>query len=178
MLGTAHGQVMTPVFMPCGTCGAVKGVTPDQLQQSGSQIILANAYHLMLRPGADAVAAMGGLHKLMSWTGPILTDSGGYQVFSLPELRKISDDGVIFQSHIDGSTVELTPESCMDVQLKLGSDIIMQLDECTAADAAQDHVAQAVARSCRVGGPLPLDVGEVRQGWCTVAFRHPTGRDI
>ncbi|MCK4625311.1 MAG: tRNA guanosine(34) transglycosylase Tgt [Phycisphaerae bacterium] len=152
VLRTGHGEVATPVFMPCGTCGAVKGVTPDQLRDTGTQVVLANAYHLMLRPGADAVAEMGGLHKLMAWNGPILTDSGGYQVFSLSSLRKISDAGVVFQSHINGDTVNLTPEKCMDVQAKLGADIIMQLDECPPADADKEQVAQAVKRSAEWAG--------------------------
>ncbi|MDY7010383.1 MAG: tRNA guanosine(34) transglycosylase Tgt [Planctomycetota bacterium] len=147
VLRTAHGQVATPVFMPCGTYGAIKGVTPDQLRDAGVQMVLANAYHLMLRPGAEAVSEMGGLHKMMAWDGPILTDSGGYQVFSLASMRKVSDEGVVFQSHIDGDTVELTPERCMDVQSKLGANIIMQLDECPPADAPKDRVAQAVVRS-------------------------------
>ncbi len=152
VLRTGHGEVATPVFMPCGTCGAVKGVTPDQLRDTGTQIVLANAYHLMLRPGADAVAEMGGLHKMMAWGGPILTDSGGYQVFSLSSLRKISDAGVVFQSHINGDTVNLTPEKCMDVQTRLGADIIMQLDECPPADADKEQVAQAVKRSAEWAG--------------------------
>lgn len=147
VLRTAHGQVATPVFMPCGTCGAVKGITPDQLRAAGVQMVLANAYHLMLRPGAEAVAGMGGLHKMMAWDGPILTDSGGYQVFSLSALRKVTDDGVVFQSHINGDTVELTPEKCIDVQIKLGADIVMQLDECPPADASKRQVAEAVRRS-------------------------------
>ena len=152
VLRTAHGQVATPVFMPCGTCGTVKGVTPDQLREAGVQIVLANAYHLMLRPGADAVAKIGGLHKMMAWDGPILTDSGGYQVFSLPALRKVSDDSVVFQSHINGDTVELTPEACMGVQFKLGADIVMQLDECPPADAPKRQVAEAVRRSAEWAG--------------------------
>ena len=146
-LSTSHGQAATPAFMPCGTCGTVKGVTPAQLADCGAQIVLANAYHLMLRPGADVVADLGGLHKFMAWPGPILTDSGGYQVFSLAHRRKISDDGVVFASHIDGSPAELTPASCMDIQGKLGADIIMQLDECPPGDAPAEALAAAVARS-------------------------------
>ncbi len=152
LLRTGHGEVATPVFMPCGTYGAVKGVTPDQLRDTGTQMVLANAYHLMLRPGAEAVAEMGGLHKMMAWDGPILTDSGGFQVFSLPALRKVSDDGVVFQSHINGDTVNLTPEKCIDVQAKLGADIIMQLDECPPADAPKEQVAEAVMRSAEWAG--------------------------
>ena len=147
LLATAHGQVATPLFMPCGTCGTVKGVTPDQLRDCGVQMVLANAYHLMLRPGAEVVAAAGGLGRFMAWDGPILTDSGGYQVFSLAAMREVSDDGVVFRSHVDGATVELTPEKCIQVQADLGADIIMQLDECPPADAPASAVAEAVRRS-------------------------------
>ena len=146
-LRTGHGQVETPAFMPCGTFGAVRGVTPDQLRAAGVQMLLANTYHLMLRPGAETIAELGGLHEFMAWAGPILTDSGGYQVFSLADMRKVGDDGVVFQSHVDGATVELTPERCIDVQAALGADIIMQLDECPPAGAARDEVAAAVERS-------------------------------
>ena len=147
LLQTAHGPVATPAFLPCGTCGTVRGVTPDQLRAAGVQMVLANTYHLMLRPGADVVAELGGLHRFMAWDGPVLTDSGGYQVFSLAEMRKITDDGIVFQSHIDGASVELTPESCIDVQAQLGADVVMQLDECPPARAPRGEVAAAVARS-------------------------------
>ncbi|KPK81755.1 MAG: queuine tRNA-ribosyltransferase [Phycisphaerae bacterium SM23_33] len=147
VLRTAHGEVATPVFMPCGTAGTVKGVTSAQLRETGVQMVLANAYHLMLRPGAEVVAALGGLHRMMAWDGPILTDSGGYQVFSLAQRRTVCDDGVTFQSHIDGAAVELTPEICIDVQVRLGADIIMQLDECPPGDASRQDVAAAVRRS-------------------------------
>jgi len=146
-LRTEHGEVATPLFMPCGTCGTVKGVTPDQLREAGVRMVLANTYHLMLRPGADVVAELGGLHEFMAWDSPILTDSGGYQVFSLAPMRRISDEGVVFRSHVDGATVELTPETCVAVQVKLGADVIMQLDECPPAGAARKEVAAAVARS-------------------------------
>jgi len=146
-LRTGHGDVKTPAFMPCGTFGAVRGVTPDQLRAAGVQMLLANTYHLMLRPGAETIAELGGLHEFMAWAGPILTDSGGYQVFSLADMRKVGDDGVVFQSHVDGATVELTPERCIDVQAALGADIIMQLDECSPAGAGADELAAAVARS-------------------------------
>ena len=146
-LNTAHGAVETPVFMPVGTAGSVKGVTPDQLRAAGAQMILGNTYHLMLRPGAETVEALGGLHAMMAWDGPILTDSGGYQVFSLAHRRKIDDDAVTFQSHIDGAEVTLTPERAIEIQQRLGADVIMQLDECPPADADRDQVATAVRRS-------------------------------
>ena len=147
VLSTARGQVQTPVFMPVGTAGTVKGVTPEQLTAAGSQMILANTYHLMLRPGGDTVAKLGGLHAMMGWDGPILTDSGGFQVFSLAHLRRIDDEKVVFQSHVDGSLVELTPRRCIEIQRQLGADVIMQLDECPPADATVEHVARAVDRS-------------------------------
>ncbi len=146
-LRTPHGEVATPAFLPCGTQGTVKGVTPAQLRECGVQMVLANAYHLMLRPGAEAIAGLGGLHRFMAWDAPLLTDSGGYQVFSLAALRTVTDDGVVFQSHLDGATVELTPESCLAVQAALGADVVMQLDECPPGDAPKAAVAAAVARS-------------------------------
>lgn len=127
---TPHGEIPTPVFAPVGTQATVKAVTPAQLEDIGATLVLANTYHLYLRPGADLVAEMGGLHRFMNWPHPILTDSGGYQVFSLAEMRQVNEDGVIFKSHIDGSMHELTPEKAIDVQEKLGADIIMALDEC------------------------------------------------
>jgi len=126
---TAHGTFETPAFMPCGTKGAVKGLEPRELRAAGIEILLSNTYHLALRPGEDRVAESGGLHRFMAWDGPILTDSGGFQVFSLAGLRKITDEGVTFQSHIDGATVQFTPERVVEIQEKLGSDILMPLDE-------------------------------------------------
>jgi len=146
-LVTPHGSVDTPVFMAVGTAGSVKGVTPDQLQAAGVQMVLGNTYHLMLRPGAQTVSALGGLHPMMGWAGPILTDSGGYQVFSLAHLRTIDDDGVVFQSHIDGAEVQLGPAKAVRIQQALGADVIMQLDECPPAAAGRDQVAEAVRRS-------------------------------
>jgi len=146
-LKTPHGEVETPVFMPVGTAGSVKGVLPDQLSAVGIQMILGNTYHLMLRPGEHIVAELGGLHRLMGWDGPILTDSGGYQVFSLARLRKITDEGVLFRSHIDGDEVMLTPERAMQAQRLLGADVVMQLDECPPGGADKTQVAAAVARS-------------------------------
>ncbi len=126
---TAHGTFETPAFMPCGTRAAVKGLEPRELREAGIQILLCNTYHLALRPGEETVARLGGLQKFMSWDGPILTDSGGYQVFSLAPLRKITDEGVTFQSHLDGATVKFTPERVVAIQEALGSDILMPLDE-------------------------------------------------
>lgn len=127
---TPHGDLLTPVFAPVGTQATVKSLTPRNLEEIGASLVLANTYHLFLRPGADLVAEMGGLHQFMRWQGPILTDSGGYQVFSLSDTRKIDDDGVTFKSHIDGSTQRLTPELSILLQEKLGADIIMAFDEC------------------------------------------------
>jgi queuine tRNA-ribosyltransferase len=129
-LTTPHGAVQTPAFMPVGTQATVKGLAPETVRGTGAEILLGNTYHLMLRPGAERIAALGGLHKFMNWPRPILTDSGGFQVMSLSELRKITDDGVTFRSHIDGAMVELTPERAIEIQTLLGSDIVMQLDEC------------------------------------------------
>ncbi|MBT5855997.1 tRNA guanosine(34) transglycosylase Tgt [bacterium] len=131
ILHTAHGSIETPVFMPVGTQATVKGLTPQMVEDTGAQIVLSNTYHLALRPGSDLVEEMGGLHKFMNWSKPILTDSGGYQVFSLSKMRKISDDGVEFRSHIDGSKRMFTPESVIDIQRQLGSDIMMPLDICS-----------------------------------------------
>jgi len=137
-LATAHGTVETPAFMPVGTAGTVKGVLPEQVAASGAEILLGNTYHLMLRPGAERIARLGGLHRFMNWPGPILTDSGGYQVMSLTELRQISEEGVAFRSHLDGERHLLTPERAVEIQELLGADVTMVLDECTAfpADAA------------------------------------------
>src|SRR5438093_5205289 len=146
---TRHGVFDTPAFMPVGTQGSIKGVLTDHVAATGSQIILANTYHLMLRPGEEVVAQLGDLHKFMSWPGPILTDSGGFQVFSLADLNKIDDTGVTFKSHIDGSTHHLTPTKSIEVQNKLGADIIMAFDECPPANAERIYHEQAVARTLR-----------------------------
>ncbi|WP_020468285.1 tRNA guanosine(34) transglycosylase Tgt [Zavarzinella formosa] len=144
---TPHGLIETPIFMPVGTQGTVKGITPEQLKGINAQIILGNTYHLALRPGDELVAELGGLHKFMAWDGPILTDSGGFQVFSLAEIRKITDDGVKFRSHIDGRLLELTPEKAVKIQENLGSDIAMVLDECPPADADEKHIRRAINRT-------------------------------
>jgi queuine tRNA-ribosyltransferase len=147
VLTTAHGLVQTPTFMPVGTAGCVKGITPQQLEATEVQIILANTYHLMLRPGADVVREIGGLHRLMAWNGPILTDSGGYQVFSLSELTRIDDEGVEFANHVDGARIRLNAETAIDIQNRLGADIIMCFDECTAFPVEPERLKTAVART-------------------------------
>lgn len=149
VLTTAHGQIETPAFMPVGTGGAVKGITPQQLQETGASIILANTYHLMLRPGVETVEKLGGLHKMMCWDGSILTDSGGYQVFSLSPLVKIDDEGVEFASHIDGAKVYLNAEIATQIQNRLGVDIAMCFDQCTAFGAEKKEVENAVDRTIR-----------------------------
>jgi queuine tRNA-ribosyltransferase len=146
---TAHGVVPTPVFMPVGSQGTVKTLTPDDIKDLGFKMLLANNYHLYLRPGIDVVEKMGGLHRFMGWDGAVLTDSGGYQVFSLAPLRKIDDDGVTFRSHIDGSEHCLTPETATQYQEKLGADVIMALDECTAYGDSQEKVQKAMERTHR-----------------------------
>lgn len=146
---TAHGRVLTPAFMPVGTQGTVKGVSPAQLSEIGPQVILGNTYHLGLRPGDDLIARMGGLHAFMGWHGPILTDSGGFQVFSLASLRKITEEGVRFQSHLDGSSHFLSPERSMEIQRNLGSDIVMALDECPHGQMERSKLEASMARTIR-----------------------------
>jgi len=146
---TRHGAFDTPAFMPVGTQGTIKGVLPDHIAATGSQCILANTYHLMLRPGSTVVRDLGDLHRFMSWPGPILTDSGGFQVFSLADINRISDDGVTFRSHIDGSVVQLTPRRSMEIQNDLGADIIMAFDECPDPNKPREYQVQAVERTLR-----------------------------
>src|SRR5215472_12623956 len=148
-IATAHGVVHTPAFMPVGTQAAIKGVHHDDVRAAGTDIILANTYHLMLRPTAERVAALGGLHEFMHWPLPILTDSGGYQVMSLAPLRKVTEAGVTFRSHLDGAMVELTPERAVEVQILLGADIAMQLDECVRLPAEPADIERAMRLSLR-----------------------------
>jgi queuine tRNA-ribosyltransferase len=148
-LVTNHGIVNTPAFMPVASQGTVKALTPEELKAIGVTIVLGNTYHLYLRPGIDVIYKLGGLHRFMAWHEPILTDSGGYQVFSLARLCKVTDEGVTFRSHIDGSEHHLTPELVIEFQQELGADIIMVLDECPAPDAGVDRVRQAVDRTSR-----------------------------
>lgn len=144
---TRRGVVETPAFMPVGTAGAVKAVTVGELRSCGAQMILGNTYHLYLRPGHEIVRDLGGLHRFMNWDGPILTDSGGFQVYSLASLRRVDDEGVSFRSHIDGSSHRLTPELSMDIQAALGSDVVMAFDECPPLPASREEIASAVART-------------------------------
>jgi len=146
-LRTAHGEVPTPVFMPVGTAGTVKGMVPDNLRATGASIVLGNTYHLMLRPGAERVGKLGGLHTMMDWQGPILTDSGGFQVMSLSKLRKLDKDGVTFQSHINGQRFRLTPERSIEIQHLLDSDITMCFDECIQYPATHQEAARAMRLS-------------------------------
>lgn len=146
---TPHGAIRTPVFMPVGTYGAVKTLTPEDVRACGSEIILANTFHLHLRPGEDLIKKFGGLHEFMRWDGPILTDSGGFQVFSLAKMRKISDTGVEFRSPLDGSKIYLTPKKALQIQQKLGSDIAMQLDECAPGDASRKVAETALVRTMK-----------------------------
>ncbi|TQV81969.1 tRNA guanosine(34) transglycosylase Tgt [Denitrobaculum tricleocarpae] len=148
-LHTAHGTAETPAFMTVGTAGTVKGLLPENVADTGAEIVLGNTYHLMLRPTAERIAELGGLHKFMNWNKPILTDSGGYQVMSLSELRKITEEGVAFRSHLDGSRHNLTPERAMDIQCLLDSNITMVLDECTPYPAEPDVAADSMRRSMR-----------------------------
>ncbi len=148
-LATPHGRVETPAFMPVGTQGTVKGVMPAQLQATGTQMILANTYHLMLRPGESVVAELGGLHRFACWSGPILTDSGGFQIFSLAKLARVDESAAVFRSHVDGALVVLSPERAVAVQEALGADIIMALDHVIALPAPRDAVQDAMQRSIR-----------------------------
>jgi queuine tRNA-ribosyltransferase len=149
VLTLPHGRVDTPQFMPVGTVGSVRAIAPDDLDRVGVQIVLGNTYHLLLRPGPDLIAAMGGLHRFMSWPRPILTDSGGFQVYSLAEQRKITEEGALFRSHLDGSKHLLTPERAVEVQRQLGPDVLMCFDECPPAGASRAEHEEAVARTTR-----------------------------
>jgi queuine tRNA-ribosyltransferase len=148
-IDTSRGEINTPAFMPVGTVGTVKAMYPEQVRETGADILLGNTYHLMLRPGAERVAALGGLHVFMDWPRPILTDSGGFQVMSLAKLRKLTEQGVTFRSHIDGSAYELTPERSIEIQRLLDSDIIMQLDECISLPAERPEMERAMELSLR-----------------------------
>jgi queuine tRNA-ribosyltransferase len=148
-LTSAHGEIDTPAFMPVGTQGSVKGVSPRELRELHAQIVLGNTYHLFVRPGLDVIKHFGGLHNFMNWNGPILTDSGGYQIFSLAKLRKITEEGVEFQNHIDGARAFISPEIAMEIQLLLGSDIAMALDECVPYPCDYDYAAQSAEMTTR-----------------------------
>jgi queuine tRNA-ribosyltransferase len=149
LLHTAHGSVPTPTFMPVGTLGTVKTLTPDEVRATGAAIVLSNTYHLALQPGIETVERLGGLHALMRWDGPMLTDSGGFQVFSLGKLRQVSESGVTFASHLDARPVHLTPECVVEMQARLGADLVMPLDECVAASASRAETEIALERTRR-----------------------------
>ena len=163
-LYTKHGVVNTPAFMPVGTCGTVKAMLPESVASTGAEILLGNTYHLMLRPGADLVQKMGGLHKFMNWSKPILTDSGGFQVMSLKGLRKITEEGVSFKSHIDGKSYFLTPEESIQIQHKLDSNITMSLDECTPFPSTHDEAKKSMQRSMR-WAKRSFDAFQNREGY-------------
>lgn len=191
LLHTPHGTVPTPAFMAVATLGGLKGVTVQQAEELGQGVVLGNTYHLALRPGADRVRALGGLHTFCGWRGPMLTDSGGYQVFSLAKNRTISDHGVTFRNHLDGGLLELTPESSIDIQRKLGADIIMAFDECPASDSERDYVAACnvrtaawLARSVEAwkapgpfGGPTQQALYAIVQGGLHRDLREASARD-
>lgn len=149
VLQTRLGSVQTPVFMPVGTYATVKGITPEELRTCGANIVLSNTFHLMLRPGSELIQQLGGLHRFMNWDGPILTDSGGFQVFSLSKLNRVSEEGVVFRSPVDGDEVFLSPERSMEVQHQLGADIVMQFDECTPYPATQKQAEDSMRLSLR-----------------------------
>src|SRR4051794_14611368 len=151
-LHTPHGSLETPEFMPVGTQATVKGLTPEMLRQVGSRMVLANTYHLALRPGEGVVEALGGLHRFMGWDGPILTDSGGFQAFSMADRSKLTEEGVRFRSHLDGRLLDLTPERAMAIQESLGADVIMCLDHCPALPASRAEIGDAVGRTIRWAG--------------------------
>src|SRR6202790_5084518 len=163
-LTTPHGAIDTPAFMPVGTAATVKALTQDALEELGAGIILANTYHLYLRPGHELVRKLGGLHQFMSWPRAILTDSGGYQVFSLSELRKMTDEGVRFRSHLDGSEHLLTPEKAAEIQLALGSDIAMVLDECIETPAPREKAESALKRPTEWAPPARIFFQECPKG--------------
>jgi queuine tRNA-ribosyltransferase len=146
---TPHGAVQTPAFMPVGTQATVKGLMPDDVRSTGAEIVLGNTYHLMLRPGAERIAGLGGLHKFMNWPLPILTDSGGFQVMSLSDLRQVDERGVTFRSHLDGAMVALSPERAIEIQGLLGADIAMQLDECLKLPTSSEEIVRAMQLSLR-----------------------------
>ena len=174
-LTTAHGMIDTPTFMPVGTQGSVKGVSPRELRELDAQIILGNTYHLFVRPGLDVIKHFGGLHKFMNWDGPILTDSGGYQIFSLSKLRKITEDGVEFQNHIDGARAFISPEIAMEIQAVLGGDIVMALDECVPYPCEYDYAAQSADMTTRWARRCKAAASAVLSGKSST--RSPRGSD-
>src|ERR1700694_3682931 len=186
-LTTPHGVVRTPAFMPVGTAGAMKGLHWREVRDAGSDIVLGNPYHLMLRPGAERIAALGGLQTFTGWQGPMLTDSGGFQVMSFAQLRKVSESAVTFRSHIDGASLELSPERAIEVQRLLGSDIAMQLDECVRLPAQRDDIERAMQLSLRWGerskrafesAPPGYMLFGIAQGGDVPTLRHASARGL
>jgi queuine tRNA-ribosyltransferase len=186
-LMTPHGAVRTPAFMPVGTAGAMKGMHWREVRDAGADIVLGNTYHLMLRPGAERIAALGGLQTFTGWRGPMLTDSGGFQVMSLSELRKVSEKAVTFRSHIDGAKIELSPERSIEVQRLLGSDIVMQLDECVRLPAESAEIERAMQLSLRWGerskrafetAPAGYMLFGIVQGGDVASLRHASARGL
>jgi queuine tRNA-ribosyltransferase len=185
-LQTSRGEIRTPAFMPVGTAATVKAMLPESVRSTGADIVLGNVYHLMLRPGAERIARLGGLHKFMNWSGPILTDSGGFQVMSLAKLRTLDENGVKFRSHIDGTAYELTPERAMEIQALLGSDISMQLDECVRLPASDEETARAMRLSLRwaerskkaFGAPEGRAVFGIVQGGASVPLRLESAQEL
>ena len=173
VLHTAHGEVQTPVFMPVGTQGAVKGLRQGDLEELGAEIVLGNTYHLLLRPGDELIARRGGLHRFIGWNRPILTDSGGFQVFSLASRCVVTEDGARFRSHIDGSAHLLTPETAVDVQARLGSDIAMVLDECVAHPTSHEVAATSMVRSARWAGRCRQRLRALRSGVSELTVSNP-----
>ena len=172
MLATPRGEIRTPAFMPVGTAGTVKAMLPESVRATGADILLGNTYHLMLRPGAERVARLGGLHRFMNWERPILTDSGGFQVMSLTELRKLTEEGVTFRSHVDGAMHHLSPERSMEIQRLLGSDIVMAFDECTPFPATREQAAASMRLSMRWARAVAR---RLRRPARARALRHPAG---
>ena len=185
-LATSRGAIRTPAFMPVGTAATVKAMLPETVRATGADIVLGNVYHLMLRPGAERIAKLGGLHKFMNWAGPILTDSGGFQVMSLAKLRTLDEKGVKFRSHIDGTAYELTPERAMEIQALLGSDISMQLDECVRLPCSEEEMARAMRLSLRwaerskraFGTPKDRAVFGIVQGGSSVPLRLESAKAL
>jgi queuine tRNA-ribosyltransferase len=184
---TPHGTVRTPAFMPVGTQATVKGLAPEEVRKTGADILLANTYHLMLRPGAERIAALGGLHRFMNWPGPILTDSGGFQVMSLSELRRVSNKGVTFRSHVDGAMLELSPERAVEIQTLLGADIAMQLDECIKLPSPYAELERAMrlslawAQRCKhafAQAPAGRALFGIVQGGDDIALRAQSAREL
>jgi queuine tRNA-ribosyltransferase len=185
-LVTSRGTIRTPAFMPVGTAATVKAMLPETVRATGADIVLGNVYHLMLRPGAERIAKLGGLHKFMNWPGPILTDSGGFQVMSLAKLRTLDENGVKFRSHIDGTAYELTPERAMEIQELLGSDISMQLDECVRLPCSNEEMDRAMRLSLRwaerskkaFGAPKDRAIFGIVQGGSQVALRLESAKAL